>query len=181
MNNSETGNGVLVEPAPNLFLSCRENRSLRNHIACVACVPFDYRDEYVKMIYSNSMSVSLNLETDVGDPVGTCRARAGQFLRPAETVFTFAALARSLNSILLEADAPKLIDFFLTRCRGFWRSMYSGVSTTICSSFVICWLNAVILCAYGIIWNPWDIGCSKKSSTSTITFSEMRAPGNEQN
>src|SRR5262249_28673555 len=102
--------GVLIEPAPNLYLECRKSRSVHNHIVCAACVSFDYKDEFVKIIYSDSMSVTLNVETDIGDPVA--HAELGrQFLKPGETVFTFGAIARSLNSILVEANAPKLIDF----------------------------------------------------------------------
>jgi hypothetical protein len=57
--------GVLIEPAPNLYLECRKNRSAQNQIVCAACVAFDYKGDFVKIIYSNSMSVALNVETDV--------------------------------------------------------------------------------------------------------------------
>src|SRR5260370_21880964 len=80
--------GVLIEPAPNLYLECRKNRSSQNQIVCAACVSFDYKDEFVKIIYSNSMSVTVNVETDVGD--GMAHAELGrQFLKPWETVFSF--------------------------------------------------------------------------------------------
>jgi FkbM family methyltransferase len=118
--------GVLIEPAPNLYLECRKNRAAHNHIVCAACVSFDYKDEFVKIIYSDSMSVTLNVDTDIGDPVA--HAEIGrQFLKPGETVFTFGAMARSLNSILLEANAPKLIDFISLDVEGSEIDVLRGV------------------------------------------------------
>ena len=59
--------GVLVEPEKNNFLKCLNNRSIHNRIFCCACVSFNYRDEFVKIVYSNLMSVALGLETDLQD------------------------------------------------------------------------------------------------------------------
>jgi FkbM family methyltransferase len=119
--------GVLIEPAPNLYLKCRESRAPQNHMVCAACVSFDYRDEFVKLIYSNSMSVSLNVETDIGDP--TAHAELGrQFLAGCETVFTFGAIARTLDSILLEANAPKTIDFLSLDVEGSEVDVLRGVN-----------------------------------------------------
>lgn len=123
---SRNWRGILIEPAPNLFLQCRESRSAENHIVCAACVSFDYKDEFVKIIYSDSMSVSLNVETDIGDPAA--HAELGrQFLRPGETVFAFGAIARTLNSILLEAKAPGLIDFLSLDVEGSEIEVLKGV------------------------------------------------------
>lgn len=118
--------GVLIEPAPNLFLQCRENRSPENHIACAACVSFDYKSEFVRLLYSNSMSVSLGVETDIGDP--RAHAELGrQFLRSDETVFEFGAIASTLNSILLEANAPHRIDFLSLDVEGAEIEVLKGV------------------------------------------------------
>jgi FkbM family methyltransferase len=123
---SRNWRGILIEPAPNLFLRCRENRSAENHIVCAACVSFDYKDEFVKIIYSNSMSVSLNVETDIGDPVA--HAELGrQFLGPNETVFAFGAIARTLNSILQEGAAPARIDFLSLDVEGSEIEVLKGV------------------------------------------------------
>ena len=123
---SRNWRGILIEPAPNLFLLCRENRSTENHIVCAACVSSEYKDEFVKIIYSNSMSVSLNVETDIGDPAA--HAELGrQFLRPDETVFAFGAIARTLNSILQEAAAPPRIDFLSLDVEGSEIEVLKGV------------------------------------------------------
>ena len=119
--------GVLIEPAPNLFLQCRENRSPQDHIVCAACVSFDYKDEFVKIIYSNSMSVSLNMDTDINDPLA--HAELGrQFLKPGETLFPYGALAVPLNSILLDANAPRLIDFLSLDVEGCELDVLKGVN-----------------------------------------------------
>jgi FkbM family methyltransferase len=118
--------GVLIEPAPNLFLQCRENRSPGNYIVCAACVSFDYKGEFVKIVYSNSMSVSLSLDSDIGDPLA--HAELGrQFLKANETLFTFGALARTLNSILVEANAPGRVDFLSLDVEGAELDVLKGV------------------------------------------------------
>ena len=118
--------GVLIEPAPNLFLQCRENRSQLSYIVCAACVSFDYRGEFVKIVYSNSMSVSLNVDSDIGDPLA--HAELGrQFLKANETLFTFGAVARTLNSILVEANAPRRIDFLSLDVEGAELDVIKGV------------------------------------------------------
>ena len=72
------------------------------------------------------MSVSLNVETDIADPLA--HAELGrQFLRPGETVFTFGAIARSLSSILVDANAPKLIDFLSLDVEGSELDVLKGV------------------------------------------------------
>lgn len=118
--------GVLVEPAPNLFLDCRRNRSASNHIACAACVAFGYPGEFVRIVYSNAMSVSLGIETDLADPLA--HAELGrQFLREGETVFAFGAVARPLNDILAEANAPLTIDFLSLDVEGGEIEVLRGV------------------------------------------------------
>jgi FkbM family methyltransferase len=118
--------GVLVEPSTELCRRCRHNRSPDNHIVNAACVSFGYTDQTVGMIYSNAMSVSLNVETDIGDPAA--HAELGrQFLGPDETVFKFEAPARTLNSILLDADAPKLIDFLSLDVEGSEIEVLKGI------------------------------------------------------
>jgi FkbM family methyltransferase len=78
------------------------------------------------MIYSNAMSVTLNVETDIGDPLA--HAELGrQFLAPDETVFNFQAPARTLNSILLEAGAPASIDFLSLDVEGSEIEVLKGV------------------------------------------------------
>lgn len=118
--------GLLVEPAPQNFLKCRKNRSTKNSIYCSACVSFDYDKEFVRIAYSNLMSTPISLESDIQDP----RAHAllgDRFLGNGETVFEFGAVARTLNSLLFDAGAPKLIDFLSLDVEGAELEVLKGV------------------------------------------------------
>lgn len=118
--------GLLVEPAPQNFLKCRQNRSPRDSIYCAACVSFDYSLEFVRIAYANLMSTPVALESDIRDP--RAHAQLGdQFLRNGETMFEFGAVARTLNSLLLDARAPKLIDFLSLDVEGAELEVLKGV------------------------------------------------------
>lgn len=118
--------GLLIEPAPHNFLKCLQNRSERNTVRCAACVSFGYQPEFVRMTYSNLMSTATGLETDIADPQE--HARSGRrFLSRHEPVFDFGAIARTLNDILLEAQAPKTIDFLSLDVEGAELEVLKGV------------------------------------------------------
>lgn len=118
--------GLLVEPVPQNYLRCRQNRSTRDSIYCAACVPFDYDEEFVRIAYSNLMSTPVSLESDIQDP----RAHAqwgGCFLSNGEAVVEFGAVARTLNSLLLDAGAPGVIDFLSLDVEGAELDVLKGV------------------------------------------------------
>ena len=118
--------GLLVEPAPQNFLKCRQNRSVRNSIYCAACVSFDYAQEFVRIAYSNLMSTSLSLESDIQDP--RAHSKMGdRFLGSGETIFEFGAVARTLNALLLDAHAPKKIDFLSLDVEGAELEVLKGI------------------------------------------------------
>lgn len=121
--------GLLVEPAPQNFLKCRQNRSSRDSIYCAACVSFDYDKEFVRIAYSNLMSTPVNLESDIKDP--RAHAQFGdRFLGNEETVFEFGALARTLDSLLRESGAPQVIDFLSLDVEGAELEVLKGVDHT---------------------------------------------------
>lgn len=118
--------GLLVEPTPHNFIKCRKNRAARSAVFCAACISFDYPQEFVRIAYSNLMSAPVSLESDIRDP--RAHARLGsQFLGDGETVFEFGAVARTLNSLLLDAHAPRLIDFLSLDVEGAELEVLKGV------------------------------------------------------
>jgi len=118
--------GVLVEPTPHNYLLCRANRSPRSRVFCNACVSFEYRERFVEIVYSNLMSAPLGLESDVADP----RAHAAtgrKFLDPSHDNFTFGALARPLDALLVEAGAPGRIDLLSLDVEGAELEVLKGI------------------------------------------------------
>ena len=118
--------GVLVEPAPNLYLSCKKRRDINNKIFCNACVPFDFDNEFVHMKYSNSMTISDNLDLDINchnEHIETGK----KYLDEGESSFSFGAKSATLNSILQKANAPSLIDFLSLDVEGAELDVLKGI------------------------------------------------------
>lgn len=118
--------GLLVEPSPHNFIKCRKNRSSQSSIYCAACVAFDYDAEFVRMAYSNLMSTALSLNSDIPDPQAHVKL-GQQFLQGSEVLFEYGALARRLNDLLRESDAPKVIDFLSLDVEGAELEVLRGV------------------------------------------------------
>tara|TARA_Y100001978_G_C23559061_1_gene368351 strand:- start:62 stop:808 length:747 start_codon:yes stop_codon:yes gene_type:complete len=118
--------GVLIEPAPNLFLSCLKRRGINNHIFCNACVPFNYEKEFIKMEYYDSMSFSPELIEF--DSLQIKLNRNGEkFLIEGEKPFVFGAKAETLNKLLIKASAPKIIDFLSLDVEGSELEVLKGI------------------------------------------------------
>ena len=121
--------GVLIEPAPNLYLSCVKRRGANNVVFCNACVPFDYNEEFVRMKYCDSMTISDNLDLDIGDHDKFVED-GDQYLNEGESTFIFGAKSATLNSLLKEAEAPALIDFLSLDVEGAELDVLRGVDFT---------------------------------------------------
>jgi len=118
--------GVLIEPAPNLYLSCLKIRGKNNSVFCNACVPFGYEGEFVRMKYSDSMTISDNLDLDIGNH-DEFVASGHKYLKQGESSFVFGAKSATLNSLLLEASAPNLIDFLSLDVEGAELDVLKGL------------------------------------------------------
>ena len=100
--------GILVDPALTNALSCLENRK-RSKTFLAAGVSNQFKDKYVDLIYAGYMTSTLGVESDITD-IKEHILGALPYL-PTRTVgLKFPAYARTLQSILLEASAPKIID-----------------------------------------------------------------------
>ena len=129
--------GILIEPNPQNFLKCLTNRSIKNKIYCNACVSFEYTDRFVEIVFSNLMSTPLGLESDITDPVS--HAKSGTtFLKKAEEVFNFGALAKTLNQILIESEAPLRIDLLSLDVEGAEIEVLKGIDHSLYRFSYIC-------------------------------------------
>jgi len=117
--------GILVEPIAHKFQELIQNRSNKNFFACAACVSPQYPAEVVELIYSDTMTVALGLESDIKDP--ETHARTGLSFIPRERQFRFYAKAVTLQSILIQAKAPSLIDFLSIDVEGAEIEVLKGI------------------------------------------------------
>lgn len=118
--------GLLVEPALNRYFELRANRSERNDFACVACVDFDYPDEFVKLAYADLMTTAPILSTELPD-VDRHLSDAQEHLPENHETVVFGALARPLQAVLDEAGAPSRIDFFSLDVEGAELAVLNGI------------------------------------------------------
>lgn len=120
-------NGVLVEPIGQKYLECVKNRSNKNQIFCNACVSFDYNKKFVEMTYSNLMTVSNNLESDIKN-LSKHAGRGIKHLKEGEINYNFGSLADTLNNILLKSNAPKKIDLLSLDVEGSEIEVLKGIN-----------------------------------------------------
>jgi hypothetical protein len=75
------------------------------------------------------MSTPIGLESDISDPLS--HAQDGKkFLRPNEENFSFGAIATPLNTLLIQADAPRVIDLLSLDVEGAEIEVLKGIDHT---------------------------------------------------
>jgi len=119
--------GLLIEPYLPNYLKCIKNRSKKNYFFCNACVSFNYKKAFVKLIYNNLMTIPVGVESDLRnqDYVGN-----GQFI--------FGAPATTLNKLLKKSNAPKKIDFLSLDVEGGEIEVLKGINHNIFRFKLIC-------------------------------------------
>ena len=121
--------GILIEPILHKYLDCKKNRSSNNKFFNNACVSFGFSGKYVKLLYSNLMTVPLDLESDLKD--GWAHANHSNTVRSKnkkEEVIEFYAKPKTLDSILIESNAPKEIDFLSLDVEGAEIETLKGIN-----------------------------------------------------
>ena len=91
--------GILVEPYLPNFRRIAKTRTSRTLAVHAACVPFGFLEPNVSLIYSDLMSSSLGMESDVLDPKKHSEEGA-RWIRSRGRVREFKSPAKTLNSIL---------------------------------------------------------------------------------
>jgi FkbM family methyltransferase len=115
--------GILIEPTPKLFKICKKNRSSKNSFFSNACVGFDYKKKDVKLIYSNLKTTSVDLTSDLYRKKHLANPELNFF----EKQSNFTSKAKTLNSILLQSNAPNIIDFFSLDVEGAEFEVLNGI------------------------------------------------------
>lgn len=121
--------GILVEPDKHNFRLLTRNRKKRNKFFNCACVSFDFKENFIKFIYSNLMSVTINDKSEF-DKVNTHALSGMQFLAKDELIKTYLVPAMNLESILEKANAPSLMDFFSLDVEGYELEVLKGLNHT---------------------------------------------------
>jgi len=118
--------GVLIEPIPHRFLECVANRHEQNTFFCNACVPLDYLEKYVDMLFVDLMTVSESLQSDVPDIDEHVR-RGESFLSANERTVRFGAVAAPLSKLLEQASAPANMDLLSLDVEGAELDVLKGI------------------------------------------------------
>lgn len=121
--------GVLVEPCAAEFVQLLQNRSQRNHFICAAGVDFDFPDNCIMMRYSGLMTVAIG-PTDLPDGHLAHADDGRRFLPYGVHPFDFAAIARTLQSILDEFESPSWIDLLSLDVEGAELLVLRGIDHT---------------------------------------------------
>jgi len=116
--------GVLIEPFQPNYKELIRNRSRNNYFKNAACVGPTYTKPTVELAYSNLMTSTLGVNSDIEDPVSHANQGAEFW---GGNSFVFDAPAFTLNSILIEAGAPALIDLLSLDVEGVELEILKGV------------------------------------------------------
>jgi FkbM family methyltransferase len=122
--------GLLIEPYLPNYLKCIKNRSKKNYIFCNACVSFNYKKTFVKLLYNNLITIPVGVETDL---------KAQDYMgNKHDHPFVFGAQAITLNKILLKSNAPKNIDLLSLDVEGAEMEVLKGINHNIFRFKFIC-------------------------------------------
>jgi FkbM family methyltransferase len=116
--------GVLIEPYPPNFKELVRNRSFLNHFQNAACVGPTYQDSKVKLAYSNLMTSTLGIASEIPNPLTHAEEGVGFW---GGRVFQFEARALTLNAILVEAKSPDKIDLLSLDVEGVELEILKGI------------------------------------------------------
>lgn len=116
--------GVLIEPHLSNFEALIKNRSANNYFKNSACVGPSYDGSTIELAYSNLMTSTLGIKSDVSNPIDHANDGAVYW---GGTTYVFHAPASTLNSILIEAGAPDHMDLLSLDVEGVELEVLKGI------------------------------------------------------
>jgi FkbM family methyltransferase len=119
--------GILVEPDKQNFWQLTRNRKKSNKFFNCACVSFQFKEDFIEFIYSNLMSVTINDRSEF-DKLSRHTLSGKRFLAKDEEVQTYLVPAMHLETILEQANAPQLMDFFSLDVEGNELEVLKGLN-----------------------------------------------------
>ena len=128
LQNEFNWTGILIEPNQKRYIECVKNRSFKNKpkVFCNACVPFEYKDKFVEIEYSDLMSVAKNLNVDE-EKIKIHTNKGTKFLEHSELKHSFGAIAKTLTDILNESLAPINFDLLSLDVEGNELAVLKGL------------------------------------------------------
>jgi FkbM family methyltransferase len=118
--------GSLIEPVPELYFKLLRNRSKLNSFTNAACCSFENSKPYFRLQYGNLRTISLDGDNDIENPLHHATNNS-RITSEIEETYQFLAPAKTLNSILIEDSAPKLINFFSLDVEGAELEVLAGI------------------------------------------------------
>ena len=120
--------GILIEPIKSKFIKCKNNRSKKNFFYNKACVGFNFKNEKIKMIYSDLMT-TINDNRIINKVDSSKHALKGeQYLQENEKVKEFFVETTTLNQIFEDVKAPIMMDFLSLDVEGSEIEVLNGIN-----------------------------------------------------
>ena len=116
--------GLLVEPIPANHLRQSVTRLSSTHKVRAACVPPDFNEEVVELVYANLMTTALSLENEKDPWQHTAKGME----HARQEAYVFEAPAKTLDEILHAVGAPNSIDLFTLDVEGAELDVLRGVN-----------------------------------------------------
>ena len=128
LEKNKNWSGLLVEPGKEAFSRLIKNRSKRNIFVNAACVPFYYDKDFVNFNDYYLMGYIDEINTD--NNLTEHQIYSEEYLNNTDQVHSsYLVPAKNLNTILLENNAPKNIDFFALDVEGEELSVLEGLDS----------------------------------------------------
>ncbi len=114
--------GVLVEPSEKFQLLIK-NRNKLNFFYNEACCSFFNKSKKIEFVYSNLMTIPTNIDSDIND----INKHINKSKKFENNIYEFTKIGIPLNDLLLECNAPKIVDFFSLDVEGAELEILKGI------------------------------------------------------